>query len=65
VLRAASDYIRSAAKAEAAAGTAVVRKVVTSRPYRRLGNAGQIGYAAAGRHQRETKTLAKEWVATR
>jgi 3-oxoacyl-[acyl-carrier protein] reductase len=63
VLRAASDYIRSAAKAEAAAGTTVVRKVVNvSSISGVLGNAGQIGYAAgkAGINGM-TKTLAKEW----
>jgi 3-oxoacyl-[acyl-carrier protein] reductase len=63
VLRAASDYIRSAAKAEAAAGTPVVRKVVNvSSISGVLGNAGQIGYAAgkAGVNGM-TKTLAKEW----
>ena len=54
ILRAASDYIRSAAKAEAAAGTPVVRKVVNvSSISGVLGNAGQIGYAVGqGRHQR-------------
>ena len=63
ILRAASDYIRSAAKAEAAAGTPVVRKVVNvSSISGVLGNAGQIGYAAgkAGINGM-TKTLAKEW----
>ena len=63
LLRAASDYIRSAAKAEAAAGTPVVRKVVNvSSISGVLGNAGQVGYAAgkAGINGM-TKTLAKEW----
>ena len=63
ILRAASDYIRSAAKAEAAAGTPVVRKVVNvSSISGVLGNAGQVGYAAgkAGING-ITKTLAKEW----
>ena len=63
ILRAASEYIRSAAKAEAAAGTPVVRKVVNvSSISGVLGNAGQIGYAAgkAGINGM-TKTLAKEW----
>jgi 3-oxoacyl-[acyl-carrier protein] reductase len=63
LLRAASEYIRSAAKAEAAAGMPVVRKVVNvSSVSGVLGNAGQIGYAAgkAGINGM-TKTLAKEW----
>jgi 3-oxoacyl-[acyl-carrier protein] reductase len=63
ILRAASDYIRSAAKDEAAAGTHVVRKVVNvSSVSGVLGNAGQIGYAAgkAGINGM-TKTLAREW----
>jgi 3-oxoacyl-[acyl-carrier protein] reductase len=63
VLRAASDYIRTSAKAEAAAGAPVVRKVVNvSSISGVLGNAGQIGYAAgkAGING-VTKTMAKEW----
>src|SRR5258707_967212 len=63
ILRAASGYIRAAAKAEAAAGAPVVRKVVNvSSLSGVLGNAGQIGYAAgkAGINGM-TKTLAKEW----
>jgi 3-oxoacyl-[acyl-carrier protein] reductase len=63
IMRAATDYIRSSAKAEAAAGTPVVRKIVNvSSISGVLGNAGQIGYAAgkAGINGM-TKTMAKEW----
>jgi 3-oxoacyl-[acyl-carrier protein] reductase len=63
ILRSASEYIRSAAKAEASAGTPVVRKVVNvSSISGVLGNAGQVGYAAgkAGINGL-TKTMAKEW----
>jgi 3-oxoacyl-[acyl-carrier protein] reductase len=63
VLRAAADYIRSSAKAEATAGTPVVRKVVNvSSISGLLGNAGQVAYAAgkAGING-VTKTMAREW----
>src|SRR5260370_9932092 len=62
ILRAASGYIRAAAKAEAAAGTPVVRKVVNvSSLSGVLGNAGQIGYAGGkASSNATTKTLAKE-----
>jgi len=63
ILRAASDFIREAAKREAEAGTVVHRKVVnissTSGVY---GNAGQANYAAAKSGINGlTKALAKEW----
>ncbi|MEJ8845851.1 SDR family NAD(P)-dependent oxidoreductase [Variovorax rhizosphaerae] len=63
ILRAASDFIRDAAKKEAEAGTPVFRKVVnissTSGVY---GNAGQVNYAAAKSGINGiTKAMAKEW----
>lgn len=63
ILRAASDFIREAAKKEAEAGTPVHRKVVnissTSGVY---GNAGQANYAAAKAGINGlTKAMAKEW----
>lgn len=63
ILRAASGWIREAAKRETAAGQRVVRKVVNiSSVSGTEGNAGQMGYAAgkAGINGM-TKTLAKEW----
>lgn len=63
ILRAASNFIRDAAKKEAEAGTPVHRKVVnissTSGVY---GNAGQANYAAAKAGINGlTKAMAKEW----
>lgn len=63
ILRAASGWIREAAKRETAEGRLVMRKVVNvSSVSGTLGNAGQAGYAAgkAGING-VTKTLAKEW----
>jgi 3-oxoacyl-[acyl-carrier protein] reductase len=63
ILRAASAWIREAAKRETAEGRLVMRKVVNvSSVSGTLGNAGQAGYAAgkAGING-ITKTLAKEW----
>ncbi|MEO6292414.1 MAG: SDR family oxidoreductase [Burkholderiaceae bacterium] len=63
ILRAASTFIREAAKKEAEAGQTVFRKVVnissTSGVY---GNAGQANYAAAKAGINGlTKAMAKEW----
>jgi 3-oxoacyl-[acyl-carrier protein] reductase len=63
ILRAASGFIREAARAEAAEGREVFRKVVnissTSGVY---GNAGQANYAAAKAGVNGlTRALAKEW----
>ena len=63
ILRAASNYIRDAAKKEAEQGLEVFRKVVnvssTSGVY---GNAGQANYAAAKAGINGlTKAMAKEW----
>ncbi len=63
ILRAASDFIRDAAKREAEAGTPVFRKVVnissTSGVY---GNAGQANYATAKAGINGlTRAMAKEW----
>lgn len=63
ILRAASDYIRAATKAEKEKGEAVARKVVNISSMGGIcGNPGQIGYAA-GKSALVgiTKTMAKEW----
>lgn len=63
ILRAASDFIRDAAKKEKEAGRSFNRKVVNISSIAGLyGNAGQIGYAAGkAAIVGVTKTLAKEW----
>jgi len=63
ILRAASAFIRNAAKAEAEAGTAIYRKVVNISSIAGVGgNAGQANYAAAKAGIIGlTRTLAKEW----
>jgi len=63
ILRAASEFIRAAAKSEAEAGEAVHRKVVNiSSISGTCGNAGQANYAAAKMGVVGlTKALAKEW----
>src|SRR5262249_35126302 len=63
ILRAAAPYIRSAAKAEAAAGIERYRKIVNISSVAGLsGNAGQANYAAAKAGiVGLTKSLAKEW----
>jgi 3-oxoacyl-[acyl-carrier protein] reductase len=63
VLRAASNYIREAAKKEIAAGTRVMRKVVNITSIAGTdGNAGQAGYGSGKAGVIGlTKTLAKEW----
>ena len=63
IMRAASDFIRAAAKREAEAGQEVFRKVVnissTSGVY---GNAGQANYSTAKAGiQGLTRAMAKEW----
>lgn len=63
ILRAASDYIRAATKAEKERGEVVARKVVNISSMGGIcGNPGQIGYAA-GKSALVgiTKTMAKEW----
>ncbi len=63
ILKAASEYMRAAAKKEKEAGDAVYRKVVNISSIAGLyGNAGQLGYAA-GKSALigMTRTLAKEW----
>jgi 3-oxoacyl-[acyl-carrier protein] reductase len=63
ILRAASGFIREAAKREMAAGQRVMRKVVNITSISGTdGNPGQVGYSAgkAGAIG-VTKTLAKEW----
>jgi 3-oxoacyl-[acyl-carrier protein] reductase len=63
ILRAASEFIRTAAKREAAAGQEIFRKVVNVSSISGLcGNAGQINYAAAKAGiVGATKALSKEW----
>ncbi len=63
ILRAASEFIRAAAKREAEAGEAVHRKVVNISSISGVcGNAGQANYAAAKMGVVGlTKALAKEW----
>ena len=63
ILRAASAFIRSAAKQEAEAGAPVHRKVVNISSISGVcGNAGQVNYAAAKMGVVGlTKALAKEW----
>jgi 3-oxoacyl-[acyl-carrier protein] reductase len=63
ILRAASEFIRTAAKREAAAGKEIFRKVVNISSISGLcGNAGQINYAAAKAGiVGATKALSKEW----
>jgi 3-oxoacyl-[acyl-carrier protein] reductase len=63
LLRAASDYLRAAAKREIAAGERVMRKVVNITSISGTdGNPGQSGYAAGKAGVIGlTKTLAKEW----
>ena len=63
LLRAASDYLRSAAKRELAEERRVMRKVVNISSISGIdGNAGQAGYAAGKAGVIGlTKSLAKEW----
>jgi 3-oxoacyl-[acyl-carrier protein] reductase len=63
ILRAASEFIRAAAKAEADAGTPVYRKVVNiSSVSGTVGNAGQANYSSAKAGIIGlTRALAKEW----
>ena len=63
ILRAASDHIRAAAKAEKERNQVVQRKVVNISSIAGLyGNAGQIGYSAGKAALLGiTRTLAKEW----
>ncbi|KOF53810.1 3-oxoacyl-ACP reductase [Achromobacter sp. DMS1] len=63
ILRAASGFIREAAKTEAAQGREVFRKVVNiSSTSGVMGNAGQANYAAAKAGVNGlTRALAKEW----
>jgi 3-oxoacyl-[acyl-carrier protein] reductase len=63
ILRAASEFIRAAAKKEAEAGQEVYRKVVNiSSVAGTSGNAGQINYSAAKAGIIGlTKTMCKEW----
>jgi 3-oxoacyl-[acyl-carrier protein] reductase len=63
ILRAAAEFIRTAAKREAAAGQEIFRKVVNISSISGLGgNAGQVNYAAAKAGiVGATKALSKEW----
>jgi 3-oxoacyl-[acyl-carrier protein] reductase len=63
ILRAASDYIRNATKAEKEKGQTVHRKVVNVSSIAALfGHPGQVGYATAKAAViGMTKTLSKEW----
>jgi 3-oxoacyl-[acyl-carrier protein] reductase len=63
ILRAASDFIRSAAKKEKDEGRGVNRKVVNISSIAGIyGNAGQMGYSAGkAAIIGMTKTMAKEW----
>ncbi|MBR2689308.1 MAG: SDR family oxidoreductase [Aquamicrobium sp.] len=63
VLRAASDFIRLAARKEAEEGREVFRKVVNISSLAGVGgNAGQLGYGAAKAGVNGmTKVMAKEW----
>lgn len=63
ILRAAAEFIRAAAKKEAAAGDEVFRKVVNISSISGLyGNVGQYNYAAAKAGiVGATKALSKEW----
>jgi 3-oxoacyl-[acyl-carrier protein] reductase len=63
ILRAASSFIREAAKREMAAGTRVMRKVVNITSISGIdGNPGQAGYGSGKAGVIGlTKTLAKEW----
>lgn len=63
LLRAASGFIREAAKREAAAGERVMRKIVNITSISGLdGNPGQIGYSTGKAGVTGmTKTMAKEW----
>ncbi|MFJ4067218.1 SDR family NAD(P)-dependent oxidoreductase [Pseudomonas sp. NPDC089996] len=62
ILRAAQPVISAAAKAEAAQGREVLRKVVNISSIAAGGNPGQVNYAAAKSGILGlTKTLAKEW----
>jgi 3-oxoacyl-[acyl-carrier protein] reductase len=63
ILRAASDYIRSAARSEAAANQRVMRKVVNITSIAGTdGNPGQIAYSTAKAGVLGlTRTMAKEW----
>ncbi len=63
ILRAASSWLRETAKADAAAGRRVMRKVVNITSISGTdGNAGQAGYSSAKAGVTGlTRTLAKEW----
>ncbi len=63
ILRAATEFIRDAAKKEKDAGRPVIRKVVNVSSIAGLtGNAGQLGYSAGkAAVVGMTKTLSKEW----